>query len=223
MSPLAFTSLVVACVLLPTRCLRLSGYRQCATSAIKEEYKMTLALLACCSVVCHECTHRNRDACQLLATSGSEYWLPTRTKEARDLVCASSGIIVTPSLCERALHNGQIGWWCRMIGEYVSTGINKYRYVSLDSYTETWMIPISINMCQMISKDARRYQQYQHVSYHDTELLVIADRQQHVPGDDPVLLVITRRVPDEFKHLEEGIEEKGQTIRIRLGYLAAGS
>jgi hypothetical protein len=35
------------------------------------------------------------------------------------------------------------------------------------------------------------------------ELLVVADRQQHVPGDDPVLLVVPRRVPRELKDLKK--------------------
>ena len=33
------------------------------------------------------------------------------------------------------------------------------------------------------------------------ELLVVANRQQHVPRDDPVLLVVPRRVPGELQHL----------------------
>jgi hypothetical protein len=35
------------------------------------------------------------------------------------------------------------------------------------------------------------------------ELLVVADRQQHVPRDDTVLLVVPRRVPRQLEDLKE--------------------
>jgi hypothetical protein len=40
------------------------------------------------------------------------------------------------------------------------------------------------------------------------ELLVIADRQQHVPRDDPVLLVVPRRVPRQLEDLKKEGEKR---------------
>jgi hypothetical protein len=40
------------------------------------------------------------------------------------------------------------------------------------------------------------------------ELLIIADRQQHVPRDDPVLLVVPRRVPRQLEDLKKEGEKR---------------
>jgi hypothetical protein len=50
------------------------------------------------------------------------------------------------------------------------------------------------------------------------ELLVVVDRQQHMPRDDPVLLVVPRRVPRELKDLKR----REETRRIKDSASSAG-